>query len=116
MRVLPAGPSLSSPRPVKRTLILLELRLLPAALVSSSRTSVMPPDLVHSWKARVRPSAVHDNGAPEGLLLPTQVSPADFGVHVPRVCGQIQSRSDPTASVITLISAGRTISASLLPS
>ncbi len=39
----------------------------------------------------------------------------DFPVHVPAVCGQIQACFLPVASVITLISAGCTIRASLLP-
>ncbi len=85
--------------------ILADVRLLPGAVVSSSRTfavsSSLPP---HSWNSSVLPLAVQEKIWPLGFQLPIQPLP-----------GQVHCRIAPVASVTTWIDL-RKSSASLVPS
>src|SRR6185312_3243959 len=100
--VLPTGPVLTPPGRTGANVTTGRLafsRLPPPDLVSSSRTWVMPPDLVHIWKASVWPSDVQDRGAPSGLAFPA---------HSLLECaapGQAHSRATPVARLISRISA-----------
>jgi hypothetical protein len=87
------------------TTSLADRRLPPGAVVSRTRTCAVPWNFPpHCWNASFRPSAVHENGWPNGLKFPAQPP-----------TGSIHSLFAPVASVMTWIDR-RKLRASLLPS
>ena len=73
---------------------LADRRSAPGAVLSRRRTATLLP--VHFWNASIRPSAVQDSGSPSGLKLPTHPVP-----------GQVHSRCDPVARLMTPIFGSR---------